>query len=177
MLSDSHFSSWVIGVAGCIAGLAAIGLFVSWRRARSANIALPRTITIQPLKASRNSKLGNSSLLLLSPLAARPVDSDAENRAAFRRVGNAVPILVAEMGSQRAPVEAWVIDRSRRGLRLALNQGLPVGSRFSVRPAQAPPTMSWCAVEVRHCSDARDHWEVGCRFLETPPVKVLMQFG
>jgi hypothetical protein len=177
MLSDANLSAWLIGIAGCIAVLAAIGLFISWQRARSLNISLPRTITIQPLNPSRKSKSGNSSLLLQSPIAARPVDPTSETRAAFRRVGNAVPILVAEMDSQRAPLEAWVIDRSRRGLRLALNQQMPVGGRFSVRPAQAPPTMAWCAVEVRHCADALDHWEVGCRFLETPPIKVLMQFG
>jgi hypothetical protein len=112
-----------------------------------------------------------------APIASPPTDPNAENRATFRRAGNAVLVQVADADPQRKPISAWVIDRSRQGLRLVVEYQLPLGGMYSVRPVQAPPATPWCAVEVRHCAAADGHWEIGCRFLQPPPMRVLMLFG
>ena len=69
------------------------------------------------------------------------------------------------------------MDRSRDGLRLAVERALKVGNVYTVRPVQAPPATPWTALEVRHCSQIDGHWEAGCRFLQPPPVAVLMLYG
>ena len=69
------------------------------------------------------------------------------------------------------------MDRSRRGVRLAVERPLLVGNVYTVRPCQAPPATPWMAVDVRHCSEIDGHWEAGCRFLQPPPVTVLMLYG
>ena len=70
-----------------------------------------------------------------------------------------------------------MVDRSRRGLRIAVERPLAVGTVYTVRPIEAPATTPWTAMEVRHCTNMDGHWEAGCRFLRPPTVAVLMLYG
>jgi len=110
-----------------------------------------------------------------APLADAPID--VEKRSHFRRPGNPILVLVADEDQRRQPWTAWVVDRSRHGLRLAVERPLKVGAVYTVRPNHAPPTTPWSALEVRHCGEVNGHWEAGCRFLKPPPVTVLLLFG
>jgi hypothetical protein len=184
MLSDLILPPWMLWTAGALAIAALVGAAITWWRHRSLDSTLESPIIIQPTSGPR-SKVGPGTSLAggkplmppPAPLASAPTDMNAEHRAAFRRIGNAVLIQVADADSQRKPILAWVIDRSKGGLRIASERELPIGGLFTVRPMNAPPATPWSAIEVRHCTRADGYWEAGCRFLQPPPVQVLMQFG
>jgi len=166
----------VAGLVGC----AVLGLVgSSWRGRRKPTLS--SSITFEPLAAPTSPTATarparRPAFAPPAPLAAAPVDG-AEQRALFRRPGNAVLVHVADADQQRNPWSAWVVDRSRDGLRLAVERALKVGNVYTVRPVQAPPATPWTALEVRHCSQIDGHWEAGCRFLQPPPVAVLMLYG
>jgi hypothetical protein len=184
MLSDFPLPPWLLWTAGALAAAALAAAALAFLRQRAGQSEPEIPLTIQPLSGAR-SKSGPATsmpggkpfLPPPAPIAAAPTDPNAEHRATFRRIGNAVLIQIADADSQRKPILAWVIDRSRSGLRLASERDLPVGTLFTVRPMNAPPSIPWTPVEVRHCTKADGFWEAGCRFLEPPPVQVLMQFG
>jgi hypothetical protein len=133
-------------------------------------------ITFQPLPTAPTAATRMPAIAPPAPLAAAPTEGP-EQRIDFRRPGNPVLVLVADADDQRAPWNAWVVDRSRRGLRLAVEQPLTVGHVYTVRPVQAPPATPWTALEVRHCAPVDAHWEAGCRFLQPPPVAGLVLYG
>jgi hypothetical protein len=184
MLSDVTLPGWMVWTAGALAALAVSGLVLSWLRPRAPKRAAATPLTIQPLSSvhlprppASSRHIGKPFMPPPAPIAPPPTDPKAEQRATFRRVGNAVLIQLADDNAQRKPIHAWVIDRSRQGLRFAAECELGVGAQFNVRPVQAPPATPWCAVEIRHCAAADGHWEIGCRFLQPPPVQLLMLFG
>src|SRR5437763_14160258 len=76
-----------------------------------------------------------------TPLAADPTTD--EHRANFRRAGNPVLILVADPDDPRRPFQAWVVDRSRQGLRLAAQKAVEIDRVYNVRPVNAPPAAPW----------------------------------
>ncbi len=167
---------WMPWTAAGLIGCAALGLVGGAWRARRRRPAPAPAISFQPL-ASAASKGKAPAFAPPAPLADAAPDDGPEQRADFRRPGNPVPVLVADADDRRVPWNAWVVDRSRRGLRLAVERPLTVGHVYTVRPAQAPPATPWTALEVRHCEAVDGHWEAGCRFLKPPPVAVLMLFG
>jgi hypothetical protein len=120
-----------------------------------------------------------------SHAAARSPESDTprflpkepgQRRSSLRRGGNATDVEVCTQGEVN-PFAATVIDRSCGGLRLCVPRQLALHSTIRVRAAQAPEDSPWLVVDVRHCESRGDHWEVGCRFLESPPWSILLLFG
>jgi hypothetical protein len=63
------------------------------------------------------------------------------------------------------------------GLRLSVVEAVPLGTRLSVRAANAPAKESWVEVEVKSCRCQEHRWELGCRFVDEPSYSVLLQFG
>jgi hypothetical protein len=187
MPTDASFSPWLLWTLVVLAAGAIVGLLVGVWQSRRPRPTAPPTLTFQPVPgapavgpAAPGSGRPSKPPAFMpppAPLAPALGDNQAEQRTFYRRVGNAVLVLLADADDHRRPRNAWVIDRSRDGLRLAAEQELPVGKVYSVRPAQAPPATPWTAVEVRHCTEVDGHWEAGCRFLQPPPVTVLMLFG
>lgn len=185
MLAAQNLPPWMLWTAAGLAGLAAVSLIAGWLRQRTGKPTPTRTFSVQPLSSeilppasgAKGSSLRMPKFAPPAPLAAPPRDSQSEQRSTFRRTGNAVLVHLAASGDHRRPVNAWVVDRSRTGLRLACESELRVGQGYTVRPAQAPPDTPWCAVEVRHCAATDGHWEAGCRFMQIPPVQILMLFG
>jgi hypothetical protein len=103
--------------------------------------------------------------------------SVTERRAAPRREGSHVEVLVRGAEAAQEPVRAWVIDRSMGGVCLLLNEEAAPGTVLSVMPRRAPPGTPWVHAEVRSCKREKDGYEVGCRFVRTPPWAVLLLFG
>lgn len=174
---------WMLWTAAGLIGCAVLGLVGGTVRGRRRRVVIP-TITFQPLPTAAGSNPSMSgrparapSIAPPAPLAAGPPFDGPDQRAEFRRPGNPVLVHIADADQQRSPWNAWVVDRSRRGLRIAVERPLAVGNVYTVRPIQAPPTTPWTALEVRHCGEMDDHWEVGCRFLQPPTVAVLMLYG
>jgi hypothetical protein len=184
MLADLTIPLWiwwaVVGFAGVAIAITTIGWLRDRTRPRKPEVELQ----FDPESGPRSIGTPSGSLAARKPFIPPPApissslsDRGVEQRAAFRRVGNGVLIQIADKEGRRKPLQAWVMDRSRRGLRIAVEGELSVGSIHAVRPMNAPPTTPWCDVEIRHCEPIDGHWEAGCRFLQPPPVQLLMLFG
>jgi len=103
--------------------------------------------------------------------------SVSERRAASRRKGNPVEVLITDADAALEPVRGWVINRSIGGLCLLMSEELAPGTLLSVKPRQGPFGTPWVQAEVRCCNKDRSGYQVGCEFLRTPPWAVLLLFG
>lgn len=96
-----------------------------------------------------------------------------EKRRSPRLAGVHVSLCLADVDGHAKPYNARVLDYSREGLCLAVNEALTVGDIIRVRLAWALDSDAWVAVWVRHCRRLADHWEVGCRNLQ--PASLLLE--
>lgn len=103
--------------------------------------------------------------------------SASEQRRAWRRGGNPVPVLI-KIPTQKDPGwRGWVFDRSVGGLGLVVENAFEPGAQLSVLPEKAPQSMPWIDIEVKSCRPGEDGFELGCKFVKTPPWSVLLLFG
>jgi hypothetical protein len=100
-----------------------------------------------------------------------------EKRSSLRREGNSVEVLVDGVTSLDQPIQGLVVNRSRGGLQLSLEQSVEVGSLLRVRPPTAPEDLPWVEILVRHCQARGDRWHLGCAFVDELPWSVLLLFG
>lgn len=164
-------SEW--GVVLCIAAGALSGLVIFWgahrwsARRRRTVMAPPEPEISGTAEQAPAANGGSRDPFIYG--------SAGEHRTSPRRAGKLVAIHVSDADGLAAPRTGSVLDRSRGGLRLLLDDSVEPGVVLSVRAATAsrPP---WVRVEVRNCRQRDDGWEVGCRFAESPPVAVLWQF-
>ena len=106
-----------------------------------------------------------------------PFKNPRERRAAFRRDGNPVWVIVADSDSSSDQVIGAVLDRSTGGLCLSLPEEALVGRFLNVRAVNAPPAFPWITVEVRHCQLRNDRWITGCKFQRKFLWSELFTFG
>ena len=102
--------------------------------------------------------------------------SGRERRTSWRR-RKQIQVLFTPAEGLESPSKGWLLDCSLGGLRLSVAQVVPVGTRLSVRAANAPAKDPWVQVEVKSCRTQEHRWELGCRFVDEPPYSVLLQFG
>jgi hypothetical protein len=100
-----------------------------------------------------------------------------DRRAEPRRHGNLTPVLLADVGRDTEPVEAWVLDRSPGGLGLLVDEPIPVGATFHVRPSRGSSRSRWIPLRVRNCRPYQGGWNVGCQFMDRIPWNELRSFG
>jgi hypothetical protein len=100
-----------------------------------------------------------------------------DRRAALRRGGNPVAILISDAEARTKPSPGWVIDRSTGGLCLSVSDAVVEGTVLSVRTSNAPETIPWVQLEVKNCRAVGGEFELGCQFVRTPPWSVLLLFG
>jgi hypothetical protein len=161
-LFDSAFSFlglWMVASVGCMsAGLVAV-VGVLWLRKRQRSPVLPEP------KAN--------------PPKPDPFEygSATERRSALRRGGNPTKVYISHVASPDELFQGWVVDRSMTGLRLSVTQAIAKKSVLCVRPVAAPRNAPWVQVTVLRCSHLDDRWELGCKFLHTPPWGVLLMFN
>jgi hypothetical protein len=74
-------------------------------------------------------------------------------------------------------LDAFVLDRSTGGLRLAVSTEIAAETVVQVRPVNAPDTVGYITVIVRSCRKNAEFYELGCEFEKTPPWNVLLLFG
>jgi PilZ domain len=103
--------------------------------------------------------------------------ASSEQRRSFRRGGNTIEIHYAPPGQHNHPALASLMDRSLGGLCLETHEAVPVGTVIAVRPAHADEIVPWVEVEVCVCRPNDNSFEVGCRFVKTPPYSILLLFG
>jgi len=109
------------------------------------------------------------------PPAIRP----DERRRAIRRGGLPTPILIVDpkAGRRAKAMEAYVLDRSTGGLRLAVEKPVNVGGTLLAKPGNAPDGFEWVRVLIRNCREVGDYYEVGCQFETELELNRLLMFG
>jgi hypothetical protein len=112
-----------------------------------------------------------------TPPEVAPTPHAAEQRRSFRRGGHSIDVFYKHPQQQGGPAQASVHDRSMGGVCLLTHETLAVGTVLSIRPAQADEIVPWVDVEVCTCRQVDDCFEVGCRFIKTPPYSILLLFG
>jgi hypothetical protein len=102
-----------------------------------------------------------------------------ERRRSIRRGGLPTPIMVVDSkaGKRAKAAEAYVLDRSTGGLRLALERAVPVGSLLLAKPGNAPDGFEWVKITIRNCREVGDYFEVGCQFETDLELNRLLMFG
>lgn len=106
-----------------------------------------------------------------------PPAAASNQRAAPRRAGNPVPVLLSVPGSGAEPLQGWVLDRSSGGLRILIDQPFKADSLLNVRPTKAHSSFPWIEVEVRSCQPERGSYNVGCQFTRKLTWAELQMFG
>jgi PilZ domain len=102
-----------------------------------------------------------------------------ERRRSLRRSGLPTPLHVIDAkGSRRAKVaEAFVLDRSTGGLRLAVEKPYPIGHQLKAKPSKAPESFEWVNLVVRNSKETGDYFEIGCQFDSELELNRLLMFG
>jgi hypothetical protein len=111
------------------------------------------------------------------PTVASAWSCSLEKRLTLRRNGNPTQVYVACSGHKEKPGRGYVLDRSLGGLRLMLDEEFRPGARLAILPVKAPEMTPWVEIESTICQHTNQGWEVGCRFVKTPPFSVLLMFG
>jgi len=163
-IEGSSWIRWIVPAAGVFAGALVVmcGRWLLTPRRRAAH------------QSAETSEAMARNILLQEPFVS---GSRTERRGALRRGGAAVAVLISDAQCKGPPHQGWVMDRSTGGLRVAVNQAIPLGTILSLRPSHAPETTPSVQVEVTNCQECKPHWEIGCRFLRTPSWSVLLLFG
>jgi hypothetical protein len=100
----------------------------------------------------------------------------SDRRLAPRRKGNSIEVVLTR-GPETLAINGWVTNRSVGGLCLLLDAAVEEGEVLEVRPRTAPESIPWTKVDIRSCRPLNGDWEVGCRFVHSPPYNVLLLFG
>lgn len=103
-------------------------------------------------------------------------NTSADRRASVRREGAPVVVYLqcAALGGAK---EAYVIDRSTGGVKIASMKPLAIGGSLLIRAKNALDDTPWTTCIVRSCRSKGSHFELGCEFEQTPPWNVLLLFG
>jgi hypothetical protein len=99
-----------------------------------------------------------------------------EKRSGRRRWGNPTEVYV-DARLWPGPVHGLVINRSTGGLALLLQNEVPAGTEIKVRSAEAPRSVPFINLEVRHCRKAGKLFLIGCQFCEEVPWNIRVWFG
>jgi hypothetical protein len=112
------------------------------------------------------------------PPAPTPSEDDpAAKRAAPRRKGNPVPVVISNDNGTMDPIQGWVLDRSSGGLRILVDQPIAVGTILSVRPGKAHGSFPWIRIQVRSCLSERNSYALGVQFVAKPAWGEMQAFG
>jgi hypothetical protein len=100
-----------------------------------------------------------------------------EQRRSFRRGGNSIGLYYKRPGKDDEVSQASIVDRSLGGLCVMCPEAIPTGTVLAIRPINADNIVPWVDVEVCACRPADQCFELGCRFVKTPPYSILLLFG
>jgi hypothetical protein len=106
-----------------------------------------------------------------------PTSPWVEKRAWTRRRNRFRVLLADSKETLKTPMEGWVVDRSPGGLRLSTLEDIETGTSLKVRPIGAPVRTPWITVRVKNRQQKGDVVELGCKFVEPPPLMTLLLFG
>lgn len=87
----------------------------------------------------------------------------SDRRRAPRRKGPLTLVDVKLPGGEVC--DAFILDRSQTGLRLALARSVPPGTVLRLRGRYLPDPVPWAEVAVRWTDQTEGGWEMGCQYL------------
>jgi hypothetical protein len=100
-----------------------------------------------------------------------------ERRGSERRWGNPIEVRMKGFLNREEAVAGLVINRSKGGLAVVLDESVDPGTFLRIRPTEAPTDIPWAEVEVRHCRSAGKNWIIGCKFVGEVPWATKLWFG
>lgn len=100
----------------------------------------------------------------------------SDQRTSMRRTGNPVDVQITDVNLKNSPRTGMVLDRSLRGLCLAVDSPYEVNGIICVRPA-GDSSLPWVKVTVKNCRFVGKAYEMGCEYIQVPPSNILMLFG
>ena len=106
-----------------------------------------------------------------------PQTTGADRRTTMRRDGQPVPVYLNSAAFEKQTEPAYVIDRSKGGLKIISTKPLPAGSTMQIRAENAPNNIPWLTMIVRSCREIDERYELGCEFEQPPPWNILLLFG
>jgi hypothetical protein len=106
-----------------------------------------------------------------------PTKAPDERRQSTRRAGVPTAVQICDPKKPQKLIGGYVLDRSRGGLRLAMEKPIATGVVLNVRPADAPPEVAWTPIFVRSCNEVGDYFEVGGEFQVELSWNLLLMFG
>jgi hypothetical protein len=130
---------------------------------------------VEDLKSQTHGGLGGEP-------AAAPEDlrflsqGGVETRAGRRRWGNPTEVHVI-LPPWPGRLQGLVINRSTGGLAILLQQEVSAGAAIEVHSVEAPRSVPFLKLAVRHCRKAGGFFLVGCGFCGEVPWNVRVWFG
>lgn len=106
-----------------------------------------------------------------------PQSTGADRRTTVRRDGQPVPVYLNSAAFEKQTEPAYVIDRSKGGLKIISAKPLPADSTMQIRAENAPDNIPWITMIVRSCREMGNRYELGCEFEQPPPWNILLLFG
>jgi hypothetical protein len=100
-----------------------------------------------------------------------------ERRRTNRRWGNPVEVRIFSPLAVDEPLRGVVINRSRGGVAILVDNKHEEGTVLNVRAVLAPQYVPGVDVEVKNCRRAGRNWVVGCKYPEEPPWNAIAWFG
>ncbi len=100
-----------------------------------------------------------------------------ERRRSVRRSGMPTAIHLLDISRSKKPQEAFVLDRSTGGVRIAVSKICSIGSILQIRPHHCDAETPWVKIIVRSCREIGDYFEIGCQFEAELPWNILLLFG
>ena len=102
--------------------------------------------------------------------------SAKERRAAVRRGGQRVAVLIARRNALAVRIPGAVTDRSLGGLGLAVPCPMLLGTLIKIRAVQVDDRTPWTSARVTSCRSSGRQWILGCQFTSSLPSSVLLSF-
>jgi hypothetical protein len=103
--------------------------------------------------------------------------SGTQHRESRRRSGS-IAVLISADGARTRTFPGRLLDRSRGGLALLVDEPFDRRTILHLRAAEAPQEVAWVKVEVRNCRRTGPvEWRVGCRYMQAIPPEATSWFG
>jgi hypothetical protein len=153
----------------------------SVKRSR-ATMNLPPEVAANPAPPSRPVKVPSAAVGLprsdiddeLDEMAAEDHgEAPPDEKESVSVGGRPVSVKVSDGMADSEPLSGWVIDRPTGGLRILVDEPMPVGTVISIRPTKEHPQNQWVNVSVKTCRPERNSYVIHVQFTERPPWAVM----
>jgi hypothetical protein len=173
----SHWSTWVVALGiGLVSG-GMVFLFGRWVMLSRRKAAFEQYDYDPDAEPDPGPESQSGVMEEVDPYAGAGGSGTSDRRQALRRGGNPISVQVNDADCQGHAIRGYVLDRSTGGLCISLSAEIPAGTVLSVRTTNSPAAIPWVQVEVRNCRSVGKEWELGCKFVSSPPWSVLLLFG